>query len=249
MKLDMNKDALAILGRLGLNQYESKLYSALLTVGSASASDLSELAGIPRPRAYDVLTGLEKMGFVQTQPGRPTKFKAVKVDEAFENVKKRKTTDFHKDIEEMDRLSKELKQKVKSDIPQETTDASDYVWVLKDRANIYSKLESLINNAKGDIVIATSNEGLRRKLGMYEDILKKAKSRGTKIKFVVPSNDEHSKRASRIGEVVIKNHGQRAVVADDHALLFLTPENDEKADVVTWIKSPYFAENLRRTLS
>jgi sugar-specific transcriptional regulator TrmB len=248
MKLDMNKDALAILNRLGMNQYESRLYAALLTVSSASASRVAELAGIPRPRAYDVLTNLEKMGFVQIQPGRPTKFKSVNVEEAFGNIKRRKEDEFQKEIGEMERLAKELKNKVKSELPPESVKASDYVWVLKERKNIYSKLESLLNDAKEDIVISTTNKGLERKLELYSDILKKAKSRGTKIKFIVPSHDSNTKRASQIGEVAIRKHGSRAVIADDHSLLFLTPE-EEKTDVATWIKSPHFSDNLRRTLS
>jgi sugar-specific transcriptional regulator TrmB len=249
MKLSMNKELLALLSRLGLNQYESRLYLALLNTGSASASDLSDLANIPRPRTYDVLEKLEKTGFIATQPGRPTKFKALGVIEAFENLKRRKREELDKELQEIDKIAKELKIKIKTSEPLESVDVSDFVWVLRNRDNIYSRLGEILGGAQKDIIIATTENGLKRKITNYEDVLRKAKERGVKIRFIVPRETEHTKRASKLGDVVIKDHGHRFVVADDHAMLFLTPEDNERKEVGAWIKSPYFANSLRRTFS
>lgn len=249
MKVHMDKELLSLLRRLGLNQYESRLYLALLNFGASTASDLSDTANIPRPRAYDVLDKLEKKGFVAIQPGRPTRFAAVMIDEAFENLRKKKHENLEKELEEVGKIQNQLKRRIKSFKPIETKGVSDFVWVLRSRDNIYSKLESLIENAKNTIIIATSNEGLKRKLDAYEKHLKRAKKRGVNIKIITPSDTKYSKKASQFAEVINRDHKHRFTIADDDVLLFLTPEIDEKKEVGAWIKSSFFADNLRRSLT
>ncbi|MFB6219023.1 MAG: helix-turn-helix domain-containing protein, partial [Halobacteriaceae archaeon] len=46
---------MADLGDLGLSEYESRAYRALLRTGPATAEELSEESGVPMGRVYDVL--------------------------------------------------------------------------------------------------------------------------------------------------------------------------------------------------
>ena len=63
----MNSDELrAVLETAGLSPYQADAYVALLERGSASASDLATASGVPQPRIYDVLRGLEDAGYVTT---------------------------------------------------------------------------------------------------------------------------------------------------------------------------------------
>ena len=48
----------------GLNSYEAKIWTALLSRGVSSAGELSDIANVPRSRAYDILESLEKKGFI-----------------------------------------------------------------------------------------------------------------------------------------------------------------------------------------
>src|SRR5512137_2589612 len=73
----------------GLNLYEVKIWSALLSRGVATAGELSDIANVPRSRSYDVLESLEKKGFVIMKVGKPIKYLAVPPAEAIERVKKR----------------------------------------------------------------------------------------------------------------------------------------------------------------
>ena len=65
------------LRNLGLNSYEVKIWTALLSRGVSTAGELSGIANVPRSRSYDVLESLEKKGFVKTKKrkagGRATK--------------------------------------------------------------------------------------------------------------------------------------------------------------------------------
>ena len=63
-KMLMKNETINRIKNLGLNSYETKIWLALLTKNVASAGELSDIANVPRSRAYDVLESLEKKGFV-----------------------------------------------------------------------------------------------------------------------------------------------------------------------------------------
>ena len=71
-----------------LNIYETKVWLALLTKGSASAGEISSASEVPRSRTYDILESLEKKGFIIMKIGKPIKFVALKPEEVVERVKK-----------------------------------------------------------------------------------------------------------------------------------------------------------------
>lgn len=244
MKNHMDSETMSLLRRLGLNQYESKVYFSLLKSGSTSASEIGTLADIPRPRTYDVLDKLEKMGFITVQPGRPTKFRAAAIDETFELMKGKKEDEFRKSVSEIEDIRVRLSEKVRTS-KDSKRDKEEYLWLIRDRKNIHSKIENMINAAKMSITISTTANGLDRKLSCFENALRKASKRGVSVKIVSPSEDAACvKRASEFAEVIKKNSNQRAVVTDNDILLFLTPETHEK-EVGTWIRSPYMAKNFR----
>jgi len=79
-------NVVSVLTELGLSLYEAKAYLTLLIRGIATASEISDLSGIPYTRVYDVLSSLESKGFVASIPGRPMKFQALDPDIALKNL-------------------------------------------------------------------------------------------------------------------------------------------------------------------
>jgi predicted transcriptional regulator len=59
------------LKELGLTEYETAAYLALVEGGQISASDVSSRSKVPYSRIYDVLGRLEEKAFIQVQRGRP----------------------------------------------------------------------------------------------------------------------------------------------------------------------------------
>ena len=70
-----------------LNIYEVKVWTSLLSKGTATAGELSDMSNVPRSRAYDVLESLEKKGFVIMKLGKPIKYITVEPKEVIERVK------------------------------------------------------------------------------------------------------------------------------------------------------------------
>src|SRR5512137_2234413 len=86
-------DFLNRLRDFGLNSYEAKLWTALLSRGVSTAGELSDIAGVPRSRSYDVLESLEKKGFIIMKLGKPIKYIAVPPSEVVERIKKKVVED------------------------------------------------------------------------------------------------------------------------------------------------------------
>ncbi len=62
---------------IGLTGYEIKAYLTLLTLGEATAPELSSKTGIPISRVYDVLESLVSRGLAEVKVGRPRIYRAV----------------------------------------------------------------------------------------------------------------------------------------------------------------------------
>lgn len=68
--------------RLGLTQYEARAYVALVRRAGSTPAEVAKVAGVPRPRIYDVIASLETKGLASERPGRTARFVATPPDEA-----------------------------------------------------------------------------------------------------------------------------------------------------------------------
>lgn len=222
----VNKETLAVLRRLGLNQYESKTYLALLSTAARTATELSDAAAIPRPRVYDVLAKLEKRGFVITQPGRPAKYAAVPAAAAIGSLKRERRGELDKELTELDRLESALAKHVGSE-PLPIAAEGD-VFVLSDRRNIYSTLEELIKQSKSHVLLASDAAGLARKRREYGALLHLAQRRGVNVRLV--------------------ESPKRAAIVDNHSLIFLNNGANDREDRAAWIRSGFVSNAMRKIL-
>ncbi len=249
----VQRDFLNKLKEFGLNGYESKIWTALLSRGVSTAGELSDIADVPRSRSYDVLESLEKKGFIIKKMGKPIKYIAIKPEEAIERIKKK--------IEEETKLRLELIESLKSaDVFEElnlmhnrglaSIKASDLSGAITNRRNIYNHLISMIKNSKKSITLFTTSEGIIRKKDIMLRYLKKAKERGVKIRIAAPIDNKAKRELSelyRIAEIKKTNIRARFCIIDGEEILIM-PIDDEKIhpsyDVGVWINTPFFARAL-----
>lgn len=236
----------------GLNLYEVRIWTALLSRGISTAGELSDIGNVPRSRAYDVLESLEKKGFVMMKLGKPIRYLAVDPKDVVERVKKyinRTSADRIKRLDELrgtDVLD-ELRDLHKQGI--EFIEPTDLSGAIRGRHNIYTHLESMIKNAHKSVTLMTTSKGLMRKLEALKPELERLKKRGVKIRIAAPVNKELApvvQEAMKVAEV--KHNGSkmnaRFCIVDGKELLFMVL-NDEDVhpsyDVGVWINTPYFA--------
>src|SRR4051812_9254178 len=100
----VQKDFLKKIKDFGLNSYEAKIWTALLSRGVSTAGELSDIANVPRSRSYDILESLEKKGFIIMKIGKPIKYIAVDPHEVVDRVKKNVTIEAQRQAEVLDTL-------------------------------------------------------------------------------------------------------------------------------------------------
>ncbi len=237
----------------GLNLYEVKVWTALLSRGVSTAGELSDISDVPRSRTYDILESLEKKGFVVMKLGKPIKFIALKPTEVVERVKRNVIRDAQTKSKRLDELKssdvlKELSTLHSTGIKYiEPTDLSG---AIRGRHNIYNHLDMMIRNAKNNITIVTSAEGLNRKFESLKGSMEKAKKRGISIKIaapITPKNYKIAKDFNKIAEIRNGKSRARFVLADGKEMMFMILDDEDvhpNYDVGIWINSPFFANAL-----
>jgi sugar-specific transcriptional regulator TrmB len=251
--------ALDALKTIGLNKYERNLWVALLSRGSATAGELSDISNVPRSRCYDVLESLADRGFVVIQPGKPMKYVAMQPREALERAKKKIQEDSKETVEKINRLSKsdtikELekihKENIRTVKPEELTGA------LKGRYAMLQHLESMLKKSKKSVKLITTEAGLSELAEHHFQHLKKASDSGVKIQLAAPITKQNAgvaKDLSKFASVrdisniehVEKLLGRMAIIDGQEFIIGLT--DDVKVhptqDVAFWSQSSHVASN------
>jgi len=252
----VKKDFLIKLKDFGLNSYESKLWTALLSRGISTAGELSDIANVPRSRSYDVLESLEKKGFIIMKVGKPIKYIAIQPEEVVERIKKkidedtvykRKLLDTMKSAGVLNELNLLFKNGIKMVEP------NDLSGSLKGRQNSYNHLELLMKEAKDNIILMTTLEGLERKHKSFKKTFKKLKDKGVKIRIAAPISFNSQKIAeelSKTAELRNINHIQARFCVIDNKDFWFMALNDKDVhptyDLGIWIKTPFFASAMAK---
>jgi len=237
-----------------LNLYEVKVWTALLSRGISTAGELSTISDVPRSRAYDILESLEKKGFIVMKLGKPIKFVALKPEEVIERAKKNLVVSAREKSKRLDELKGdevlgELNGLFSNGIKY--IEPSELSGSLKGRSNMYNHLDMMVRNAEKNIVIATTAQGINRKLEALMPSLEKAKKRGVKIRIAAPFTSENEKvikELSKVAEVKnMKDIRARFSIIDGKQVMFMLLDDDKvhpNYDSGVWINTPFFAHAL-----
>ena len=239
-----------------LNLYEVKVWTALLSRGTSTAGELSNISDVPRSRTYDILESLEKKGFIIMKLGKPIKFVALKPEEVVERVKKNlmkkaqektKRLETLKGDEVLGELSSLFTQGVKFVEP------TDLSGSMRGRQNLYNHLDMLIRDAEKTITIVTTAEGLNRKLEALMPSLEKVKKRGVKIMVAAPIGSNNIKVAKEFKKVAeVRNMDKinaRFVIVDSSQVMFMLLDDEKfhpNYDIGVWINTEFFARALEQ---
>lgn len=239
-----------------LNLYEVKVWTALLSRGTSTAGELSNISDVPRSRTYDILESLEKKGFIVMKLGKPIKFIALKPEEVVERVKRNltkyaqertKRLESLKEDEVLEELNGLFTKGIKFVEPSELSGS------LKGRQNLYNHLDMMIRDAEKTVTIVTTAEGLNRKFEALMPVLEKVKKRGVKVRIAAPVNSNNIKIARELKKVAeIKNMDNmkaRFVVIDSNQIMFMLLDDEKfhpNYDIGIWINTEFFAMALEQ---
>lgn len=239
-----------------LNLYEVKVWTALLSRGTSTAGELSNISDVPRSRTYDILESLEKKGFILMKLGKPIKFVALKPEEVVERVKKNLVKYAKERTERLENLRNdevlgELNELFTKGI--KFVEPSDLSGSLRGRQNLYNHIDMMIRSAEKTITIVTTREGLNRKLEALMPTLDKCKKRGVKIRVAAPIDNTNLKVAKEFKKVAevkdVNGLKARFVVVDSNQLMFMLLDDEKfhpNYDVGIWVNTEFFAQALEQ---
>jgi HTH-type transcriptional regulator, sugar sensing transcriptional regulator len=239
--------------QLGLNIYEAKLWTALLSRGVSTAGELSDIANVPRSRSYDVLESLQKKGFIIQKLGKPIKYVALPPAEVLERVKKQVKEEADKHLGQIEGLKdseivKELDLLHSKGI--ELVEPTDMAGSFRGRSSVYDQIEMMLKAAEESVIIMTTELGLGNKVDEFKKLFAKLHERGVDIKILVPKTEATQRIAKEIADfadVRYSNVTARFVIVDNKEIVFMLLDDSQvhpSYEVGVWVNTPFFTTAL-----
>jgi sugar-specific transcriptional regulator TrmB len=248
--MSVEEREVSALRRLGLTEYESRIYLVLLRRGPIKASELSFFGQIPRTKTYGAIKELERKGLLRIIPGKPEVYAPSYPGEVLTPIVtklSRELTDAESVVEDLI-LSYESQRFTKRQDPRE----ADEFWQLDGRPGIINKLNQVFGGATKTVNYVTSSSGLVRAYKANCEILERVRKKGAKVRVLAPVTSENSVVARELSEVLDfrvldKAFGESFVTIDSHELVVVEsmPEDlrtDRGVDKAIWTTNKLLVE-------
>lgn len=165
----------SLMKKFNFTEYETKVYTTLLKIGSSTGYEISKMSNVPRSKVYNTLESLYQKGIVQKNSGEQTLYSALPVDDFIETLNQSTKND-------LANLKKSLK-KQESNISEENE-----IWNMEGYDNILAKLKNCIKDAKSELFIQLWYEDIDNEL---IELLRKAEKRIDKYVLILFSKDQN----------------------------------------------------------
>ena len=260
MALSFSEDYIAKIRRMfGLNLYEAKVWLALLSQGKSTSGKLSEIANIPKSRAYDILVSLENGGFIVRDLSKPISYRAIPPEELIEKLEEKAKESFDQKLEKLKKLKdssvlNDLQNLYNKGIKyiEEGKVANSYQGL----DNIYFRIKKSIGSAKNEIVVVITEKSLEKKISALGRALKKAKANNVTIHVFAPVKDINETLANEIKQIGKLNKMDidigRFIIVDSNEIFIFTENEDEthpSNEVVLHIRGKYLPEKIKKLVS
>lgn len=136
---------------LGLTEYESKVYLAMLEKHSSTASELSKLSGVPRTRIYDILDRMARSGLCIELLGKEKKYQAISPDAAIQRFLEFQKAEFAVKEKTAATLADDLKARFEKGLLN--NDPLNYIELLRDPQQVSRRVMDLVTNAQKEILV------------------------------------------------------------------------------------------------
>ncbi|MFA6332879.1 MAG: helix-turn-helix domain-containing protein [Methanoregula sp.] len=149
------------LNKIGMSEYEAKVYVSLSALRVASAREIHEQTKIPRGRIYETLKSLGEKGFIVSSGKSPVRYSPVDVTATFERLKRESV----KSLEGLHEHLKSLETETPAPLMQGYKLYTDWT-----RDN---QIRMMLKRAKSEIILLCNDEEFMSRYG--SDISRAAK--------------------------------------------------------------------------
>lgn len=213
------------LKELGLTEYETRAYIALVSGGPATAGNLSRLANVPYSRIYDVLSKLERKGWIEVQSGRPIRYRAKPPAEAIRLSKIEQERKFKEAsdaiIEELEPLYEQKAEVKKPDI-----------WVIRGGRNLIGKIGEMLARAQVEVLISTPT--LAEELLELQSFTPVLEAKNLAVRIITAERTSSAKKLGRIPNLGVRYRKPLfggGIIIDGKEVLLLLASRGEKLGI------------------
>ena len=246
--------------RLGLKEYEARVYAGLVGIGEGNARQIHEVSRVPRPRVYDILQSLVDRGFVEVRQGTPLSYRPVEPPVVIAHL-----------IEALQRAATEISEALEV-LSLSAHQKFSPIWYVQGDWSIRRNLASAIRDARESLYLLVLDPELPVE---YADVLhdcppaitlKVLVARDTAVNVKLPRSEVYlvgefcplfrEEIFSKIFASEIRKEGSvfrldGIVLSDDQELMIIYRMNNERMAVVvtlpfiTAVQSLFFGQMCR----
>ncbi|SEV86992.1 TrmB family transcriptional regulator [Halobacterium jilantaiense] len=236
-------DAVDALKSLGLTTYEARTFVALQKLGAGTASEVAEIAEVPRSQVYGAAEDLEGRGLVDVEQSNPTRYRPVGIEEARERL--------YRQLRSESDAAFDYLESVRSEYGTDEEE-SEAIWTVRGSANVAARATRLVASAENRVVYGT--EHVQRLGPSVREALADAVEAGVAVTVISEADDvldvarEIGARAVAVGHELMPEMGtERVVMADDDAVL-VSVGADDGSETAFWSRDTAFATMLSSLL-
>ena len=222
------RDAVDALKRLGLSNYEARVFAALQRLGTGTAQEISDVSEVPRSQVYGTADDLVERGLVERVASSPKEYRPVSLDAA------RKLLDERLEREQ-DRAFQNL-----ADLRTETDDGDTggAVATLRGRQPIDDRIGDLIGTAERRVVfVAPESRSIPDSLAAT---LRARAEDGVAVIVVTAEPTERERFADSPVQVFVMDEDNpgdfagRALMVDERTVLLSAVTDDAVGEEAMW---------------
>ncbi len=223
----------------GLTDYQARVYLALLTLGTAEASQVPAVSKVPRTRIYSTMNQLHEKGLVEVVPEKPMKYRPV----PFRAFLDRCVGELRSRAEQLDTEAQEY-ETLFAPPKEQSTDRRGRFEVLYGRRNVRDRIGRMYEGARTSVIAVGTASSPDRIVKSRRFILEDLAERKVSVRYAFPfenTDRELVRRISAFSTVRLFDQGLPVsiiVVDDSEAILNHPMPNDEQGargeDVGLW---------------
>ena len=239
--------AVDALERLGLSNYEAKVFIALQALGTGTARDVYQVAEIPRSQVYGAAESLAERGLVEVQQSTPMQYRPVSLEEAERLLEER----FDRERTQAFEFLKSVRER------HDTAEEREDIWSVNGTDHVSDRIEHLIEEADETAVFGAADTNLLTE-AIYKRLFAAADT-GVDVVVVSENPDvrelfegEESITVYAPPDSLRNERAARMLVVDDAAvLLSVRGENraEPEDEAAIWSESSGFATVLAEILT
>jgi sugar-specific transcriptional regulator TrmB len=213
-------EAVEALERLGLSNYEARVFVALQRLGTGTAKEVHSVADVPRSQVYGAAEELEERGLIEIQRSTPKRYRPVSIDTAKAQLRARLEREQERAFACLDEIQH----------AGDEVESRDDVWTVRGTEPVTDRLVDLAERAESELFFGAASPELVP--DQLVEVLRRQAEAGLSVRIVSESAEVRERFSD--AEIAVEQPAEEAprgftsrfLLVDDSAVLLSVVADD-----------------------